>query len=99
MFTPETVRHFPNAAPRKKKGGGKKRRSAILTDTPEKAIEEEMVQKQKTVNRPLKSKAKKSRKSQREIYSSYKDDCLVWVEPYSNSRPREAWIQCQTSKK
>ena len=60
-----------------------------------------MVQKQKTVNRPLKSKAKKSRKPQKEIYSSYKEDCccLVCVEPYSNSRPREAWIQCQTCKK
>ena len=108
VFSPETLRPYPKAAPRKKTGGRKKRKSAILTDTPEKnAIEKEMMQKQKTVKCPkgvrrsLKSKTKKSRKPQKEIDSSEEEEwyCLVCVELYSNSRPRESWIQCVACKK
>ena len=109
VFSPEAIRPFPKAAPRKRTGGRKKRKSAILTDTPEKnAIEEEMKRKQmrtKSVKRSLKRKPttqKKTKKpSQKDIDSSEEDEwyCLVCVEPYSNSRPREPWIQCQTCKK
>jgi hypothetical protein len=41
-FSPETVRPFPKAPPRKAQKGRKRRKSTILTDTPEKmALEEE----------------------------------------------------------
>ena len=35
-FTPERIRPFPKAAPRKNTGQRKKRKSTVLTDTPEK---------------------------------------------------------------
>ena len=105
---PRTYRTVPEGSTKKENGWAKKRKSAILTDTPEKNAIEEMMQKKKTVRcpkgvrRPSKPKAKKShKKSKKEMDSSEEEEwyCLVCVEPYSNSRPRESWIQCFECKK
>ncbi|CAI5650280.1 unnamed protein product [Oreochromis niloticus] len=108
--TPEDIRPYPKAGRRKPSSKGRKRRkSAILTDTPVKQqLEKEknkaesskkLFQKRGTrggkTSGPMKNNAAKRRKI---IQESSSDDeecfCLVCVEPFSNSRPKETWVKC-----
>lgn len=48
-FSPEHIRPYPKAPPRKSNAGRKKRKTVILTDTPEKnALEEQKLRKGRT---------------------------------------------------
>ncbi|KAL3999369.1 nuclear receptor co-repressor 2 [Sarotherodon galilaeus] len=108
--TPEDIRPYPKAGHRKPSSKGRNRRkSAILTDTPVKQqLEKEknkaeyskkLFQKRETrggeTSGPMKNNAAKRRKI---IQESSSDDeecfCLVCVEPFSNSRPKETWVKC-----
>lgn len=108
--TPEDIQPYPKAGRRKPSSKGRKRRkSAILTDTPVKQqLEKEknkaesskkLFQKRGTrggkTSGPMKNNAAKRRKI---IQESSSDDeecfCLVCVEPFSNSRPKETWVKC-----
>ncbi|KAL0166873.1 hypothetical protein M9458_038717, partial [Cirrhinus mrigala] len=105
--TPEDIRPYPKAGRRKPSSKGRKRRkSAILTDTPVKQQLEKEKNKAESSKKlfqkrgkrggktsgPTKNKAAKRRKI---IQESSSDDeecfCLVCVEPFSNSRPKETW--------
>lgn len=84
-------------------------KSAILTDTPVKQqLEKEKNKAESSIklfqkrgkrggktSGPTKNKAAKRRKI---IQESSSDDeecfCLVCVEPFSNSRPKETWVKC-----
>jgi len=121
QFSPEDVRPYPKAPPRKGTAKRKKRRTAILTDTPEKALIEEEFQKrsqskskpkQKQKQNPsqVKTKPNENKAGKRKLVqkkrkidtSSDSDDeewyCLICVEPYSNSKAREKWVQCVACK-
>lgn len=94
--------------------GRKARKCAILTDTPERnALFAEAIKKKNKKNDVKEKKATKKRKQEflhkvrskkpvekYDISSSDDEDwyCLICVEPYSNSRPREKWIQCSTCR-
>ena len=111
-FSPEHVRPFPKARPRKATNKGrKKRKTTILTDTPEKLLLEKeqstktttkhakqpRARKQIIKPKPTKpcSKKRKPKERLKECSSDEEDVfCLVCVEPYSNSKPGEEWIQC-----
>lgn len=55
IISPQIIKPFPKALPRKKKGGRKKGKSMIMTDTPEKlAIEEAKLKKKKNQSRTKK---------------------------------------------
>ncbi|CAD6230309.1 GSCOCG00006748001-RA-CDS [Cotesia congregata] len=107
VFSPEVVRPYPKAGPRKmSRAGRRKRKSAVLTDTPEKnALEEEQSKKKvKKVEKP-KTKVtvtkKKKRVSKKILKSDSEEDeynCLVCHEPFYKSIPGENWIQCQICK-
>ena len=109
--TPEQIRPFRKAGNRKGVGNTRvrKRKSAILTDTPERNLiqQEEALRderKGKAAKRKLlqtntkrsKPKRKKKCKDTAETDDEQEWFCLVCVEPYSNSRPKERWIQCIT---
>jgi len=52
---------------------------------------------------PQKKKTRRLSKKSKPMDSSSDDDedetfCLVRVEPYSNSRPKEVWVQCTSCK-
>ena len=105
-ISPEHVRPFPKACPRKGiRRGRKPGRSGVLTDTPEKnAIIQE--QQQKSCKR--KGGAKTSSVARALVVSKkakpapVKDDdacpCLLCGEPFSNSLPGEKWVQCTACK-
>ncbi|CAH1959099.1 unnamed protein product [Acanthoscelides obtectus] len=110
VFSPENVRPFSKAPPRKgTMKGRKKRKSAIYTDTPEKIeIEKEVEEREKKrVKRNLGSQGnrpnnKVPRKKKTGSAESSEDEneyfCLVCVEPYGISRKGEKWIQCTLCK-
>ena len=94
-------------------GSIRKRQSAVLTDTPVKEALKEMKMASKARNNtgkklfPKKSKkgtrrnSRVNRKSQASTAESSEDEewfCLVCMEPYSNSRPGEKWVQCPSCK-
>ena len=105
-ISPEHVRPFPKACPRKGiRRGRKPGRTMVLTDTPEKnAIIQE--QQQKSCKR--KGGAKTSSVAWALVVSKkakpapVNDDdscpCLLCGEPFSNSLPGEKWVQCTACK-
>ena len=103
-FSPETIRPFPKADPRQNtRKGRKKRKSAILTDTPEKlAIEEEFKnRKAKQVRKNFNRKTSSVKVQKRTEETSSEDEdsyCLVCLELFRDSRPKEKWIQCWECK-
>lgn len=106
-FSPEIVRPYPKAGPRKAvKNIKRKRKAAVLTDTPEKnALQEEQNKTIKKVKKPRmkidrKRKKSVSKKVLQSSEESNDDDysCLVCCEAYSESLPGETWIQCQVCK-
>ncbi|CAM1298099.1 Uncharacterised protein r2_g752 [Pycnogonum litorale] len=92
----------------------KKRKTAILTDTPEKqALEEEQLRskknkprpRQKSGSNPMKeTRAKQPSATKKPLRVSDGETseeecfCLVCVGPFSNSKPREKWIECISCK-
>ncbi|KAJ4425682.1 hypothetical protein ANN_27878 [Periplaneta americana] len=75
-LTPEQLRPYPKAQPRKKKGGRTPGRSRILTDTPEKLQIEENEAKRKAPT----SKCKKTKVARRLVVESDDfnvDDCII----------------------
>ena len=112
-FSPEKIIPLPKASPRKQGiRKRKQRKSVVLTDTPVKrALEEEQNRQVKSSQKVIKhknvsnkkGKGKKKttqrRNKRNESESSNADTfCLVCVEPYTNSRPGEKWIQCTICK-
>ncbi|KAG5861851.1 hypothetical protein JTB14_019406 [Gonioctena quinquepunctata] len=107
-FSPEVVRPFPKALPRKTSSKRKSRKSTIYTATPEKnAIQEEYdLKKKKQIERKLtelKDEQKPVQRSKNTKSKNYHDQsdsdeencfCLVCLEPYGNSRPGEKGVQC-----
>ena len=103
--TPQDVRPFSKATPRKTNQRGKNRsRSMILTDTP--------------VINALKAEASKVKRTtgctvarmfvpKKELQSTKRQkdteeetcQCLVSVEPFGNRRPGEKWVSCAESGK
>ena len=102
--TPEDVRPFTKAPPRKTSQRGKKRgRSMILTDTPVKnALEAEAAKRKTKVKGPTSRKVartlapKKQVKAAKRPKATEEDacQCLVCDEPFGNSRPGEKWVSC-----
>ena len=102
--TPEDVRPFTKAPPRKTNQRGKKRgRSMILTDTPVKnALEAEAAKRKTKVKGPTSRKVartlapKKQVKAAKRPKATEEDacQCLVCDEPFGNSRPGEKWASC-----
>ena len=102
--TPEDVRPFTKAPPRKTNQRGKKRgRSMILTDTPVKnALEAEAAKRKTKVQGPTSRKVartlapKKQVKAAKRPKATEEDacQCLVCDEPFGNSRPGEKWVSC-----
>ena len=102
--TPEDVRPFTKAPPRKTNQRGKKRgRSMILTDTPVKnALEAEAAKRKTKVKGPTSRKVartlapKKQMKAAKGPKATEEDacECLVCDEPFGNSRPGEKWVSC-----
>ncbi|XP_077060445.1 uncharacterized protein LOC143712127 isoform X1 [Siphateles boraxobius] len=102
-FSPEPVRSFPKAGPRKDtKRGGKRRSTAILTDSPVRAALEEEQQKRIQKKPPAPKKRLLTPHTQNTAPtntaptdSSDKDEeCLVCKETFSSSLPGEVWVQC-----
>ena len=105
--TPEEVRPFQKAPPRERVKTNRKRSSAILTDTPvKKSLEDrekakclpqtrKVLLKSKGGNPPIQ---KKNKSKILESSDSDEEDtfCLMCMEPYSNSKPGEPWIQCRS---
>ena len=102
--TPEDVRSFTKAPPRKTNQRGKKRgRSMILTDTPVKnALEAEAAKRKTKVKGPTSRKVartlapKKQVKAAKRPKATEEDacQCLVCDEPFGNTRPGEKWVSC-----
>ena len=105
-ISPEHVRPFPKACPRKGiRRGRKPGRTRVLTDTPEKnAIIQE--QQQKSCKRKggvkTSSVARALVVSKKAKPAPVNDDdscpCLLCGEPFSNSLPGEKWVQCTACK-
>ncbi|XP_077074282.1 uncharacterized protein LOC143725635 [Siphateles boraxobius] len=106
-FSPSAMRPFPKAGPRKTTGRiRKKRRSEILTDTPVKqALMEEQQgrgkKRQSIVGKNKGKKQKKERKPTKKMLNFEDSDisdeenfCVVCMEPYGNSKPKEVWEKC-----
>ncbi|XP_073689310.1 uncharacterized protein [Garra rufa] len=97
LFSPSLIRPFPKAGPRKETGRGRKKRlSEMLTDTPVKlALEEEEHRKGKNVRKKIlgSEKSKKIKKPARKRVkadnSSEEDFCVVCMETFRNSRPKQ----------
>ncbi|VEN49389.1 unnamed protein product [Callosobruchus maculatus] len=109
VFSPEVLRPLPKAPPRKgNQQNRRKIKSAVLTDTPVKdeiaAIE--AGRKVKSVKKRIfneekskKGKAKKLNKKNNKIDQEEEEDenecfCLCCLEPFSNSKSNEEWVQC-----
>ena len=93
--TPKELRPLPKAGPRKRSGmNRRKRSSAILTDTPVKKALEKISKVAK------KKQSEKSKRVHGDEDSSNEEEsfCLVCMEPFSKSKPREVWIQCRMCK-
>ncbi|KAJ8411099.1 hypothetical protein AAFF_G00181340 [Aldrovandia affinis] len=107
--TPQELRPFPKARPRKVDAVRRKRKTAILTDTPVKRdLEEQKANTKKRLfekSEKQQSKSPAPKKSRKRRSKSDDDDededgyfCLVCVESYIKRRPGEVWIQCQYCK-
>ena len=102
--TPEDVRPFTKAPPRKTKQRGKKRgRSMILTDTPVKnALEAEAAKRKTKVKGPTSRKVARTLAPKKQVKAAKRPkatdedacQCLVCDEPLGNSRPGEKWVSC-----
>ena len=105
-ISPEHVRPFPKACPRKGiRRGRKPGRTRVLTDTPEKNA---IIQKQQHKSCKRKGGTKTSSVARALVVSKkakpapVNDDnscpCLLCGEPFSNSLPGEKWVQCTACK-
>lgn len=108
VFSPEEIRPYPKAAPRKTTIKSRKiKKSAIYTDTPEKEAarneyeERQKRQKAKRIKKKIfeqpigkKGKDKAKKKKANTPPSSEKEEfyCLVCLGPYTDSRPGEKWV-------
>ena len=102
VISPEHIRPFPKACPRKGvRRGRQPGRTRVLTDTPEKdAIIQE--KQQKTCKRKGSAKASSAARAlvatKKAKPSPVNDDdactCLLCDEPFSNSLPGKKWVQC-----
>nr|CAI5825314.1 unnamed protein product [Callosobruchus analis] len=95
VFSPEAVRPLPKAGPRKATQNRRKVKSAILTDTP---VKNEIEKENRSAKTLGKAKNKKSKSKKEDSSSDDEDDadcyCAVCIEPFSQSRPKESWVQC-----
>lgn len=90
--------------------GRRKGKATILTDTPEKnEILKRTTEKNQNINRKLfptesikrKDKKKVTKQNKRKKTSINEEEdtyCMICTQLYSNSRSREAWIQCRRCK-
>ena len=111
-FSPEVVRPSPKAIDVidtcSKRPARKRGKSSILTNTPEKLALEEVANKRQSKVVPKQSSSRgKGGKLARQRLSFIEEDsddcneyfCLVCLDNYTNSRPREEWVQCITCRK
>ena len=93
VFSPESVRPYPKASPRKaNRQQRKKKTSTILTDTPEKQpLEEEKKASSLKVKRKI-IETKEGGKRRKKTNSD--TQCLVCAEWFSASKPGEKWVSC-----
>ncbi|CAL8275674.1 unnamed protein product [Arctogadus glacialis] len=92
-FSPENVRPFPRADPRKASSSRRKRNTEILTDTPVKeAMEEKKAAPKKVKRNILKEKKNGGKVGKQKTYED--TQCLVCSEWFSDSRPGEDWTAC-----
>lgn len=110
LSSPFSVRPLPKAPARKslKKNNRRKGRSMVLTDTPEKMEIEEMKNMQQLKNvkkkvladkKKIKKQTNSKAKDNAEMEEENEEDfCLVCLNPYSESRSREVWVQCLRCK-
>lgn len=106
LLTPQELKPFPKALPRKGVVR-RKHKSAILTDTPEKmALEKEAQERENRKKKNLQVVknlgGKNKEKSNKHAISSDEEDddelCLICLEPFSQTKTNEQWIQCTTCK-
>lgn len=105
-FSPETVRPYPKAGPRKAcTTNRRKRKSAILTDTPVKDSLEEEQNKAAEKKSKRKVDQKKRKSVSKKVFQSSEESsddecfCLACDGKFSESLRGENWIQCQVCKK
>lgn len=114
IVSPQVLKPLPKAPPRKSQRADKRKgKSAILTDTPEKTYLEEKKKEQdakkkevskcvlsekKGKKKVIKGNKKKKFADDEEDEKEVEDYCLVCLSPYSASKSREVWIQCQDCK-
>ncbi|GBP09108.1 Jerky protein homolog-like [Eumeta japonica] len=110
----QALKPLPKAPPcESQRADNRKGKSAILTDTPEKTYLEEKkkeqdAKKKKVSKRVLSEKKGKKKVTKGNKKKKFVDDeedekedehyCLVCLSPYSASKSREVWIQCQDCK-
>ena len=93
--SPQAILPFPKAQPQLKKRNFRKRRSAVVTSTPEKQRLEEKQAKSVKKKKPKRNIFKPS-----QLKKSKKQEwfCIICSDSYSNSAPREIWLQCYSCK-
>ena len=93
--SPQAILPFPKAQPQLKKSNFRNRHSAVVTSTPEKQRLEE-----KQANSVKKKKPKRNIFKPSQLKKSKKEEwfCIVCFDSYSNSAPREIWLQCHSCK-
>lgn len=113
LFSPEAIRPLPKAPPRKLTNRGRRtRKSTIYTDTPEKEeirreheIRMERLKAKQVKKRLDGRKTKRNTTNKKKTYTQQESSseeeecyCVVCMSAYSESRPREKWIQCTVCK-
>ena len=112
-LSPEEIRPHPKAGPRKT-AQKRKRKTMILTDTPvkddlerekataqaKKRIFPQKGQQKSNVPTSVEKGKKKAKQMAKLLESSDEEECfcLVCIEPFSNSRLKETWLQCVMCK-
>ena len=96
--SPELVRPFPKAGPRKEPRKGRKRgQTQIITDSPVKqALERKSVKVAKKRKGMDKAKTEKDVSSAQDASSDEDCYCVICCEPFSDSRSGEVWVKCVT---
>lgn len=112
VFSPEEVRPYPKAPPRKTSNRGRKtRKSTIYTDTPEeeairkmheekqKRLKAKQIKKKRIIKPPAEKKTKKKANTPPISLNEEKYYCLVCEAPFSESWSGEKWVQCTDCRK
>lgn len=110
-FSPSALHPFPKAGARKNPGRKRKKlQSEVLTDAPVKQAREEERKKISSAKKKIKYQGQKKKMTSKKKAANKRpkpddtedadssDDenvCIVCLEHFDNSQPREVWIRCQ----